>query len=308
MASSAHSSGCAQVHSRSAMSPGRVLIPIDGPRLLEAKLDWALGLTRHFTPTIDVLFTYGVVDPITIERNPLLDDTDTGWWEAEDQWLDRSASLTSIRTRIEAWAEQRQIPFQQAYRPGTAGVRLLEVTTSYATAIEEHGRLSDLTVVGQPGRGATPLEIDINRLSLMTTGRRMVVIPTTYSWTEGTLGHILLAWEGGLQATRMFGSMMDLVAVASKVTIYTAGPAADVSQKQERMRDYLACNGIGADFIAEEHPSSRVGRRVLQVAAEHGATLVCMGAYEHPRMVELVVGGNTRHLYGRSTIPLILTY
>jgi len=153
----------------------------------------------------------------------------------------------------------------------------------------------------------TALEAEINRLSLMNTGRRMVVVPTEFAQPHDVLGNVLLAWDGGLQSTRMISSMMDLLITSSKVTIYTAGEKGDVSRKHERMRGYLVCNGIDATFVADEL-SPRVGRKILQAAEENAATLICMGAYEHPRMVELVIGGNTRHLYGRTKTPLILTY
>jgi nucleotide-binding universal stress UspA family protein len=287
------------------MPLGRVLIPVDGTRLLEAKLDWALALAPRFAPTIDVIFLYGTVDPMTVDRSPLVGDD--AFLAVENTWLDRAAGFRAVRLAVQEWAERRQVPFMSPRKDGAAFIRLVEVTTSYSAAVEEQGRVSDLIVVGQPGDGMTALEVEINRLSLMTTGRRMVVIPEESAQSDDILGNVLLAWEGGLQSTRMISSMMDLLVASSKVTIYTAGEASDVARKHERMRDYLLCNGIDATFIADEI-SSRIGRKVLEIAAENAVGLICLGAYEHPRMVELVIGGNTRHLYGRSKFPLILNY
>jgi nucleotide-binding universal stress UspA family protein len=287
------------------MPLGRVLIPVDGTRLLEAKLDWALALVPRFEPIIDVAFLYGAVDPQTVDRNPFFGFD--AFSAAEDTWLDRTAGFRAVRLTLQEWAERRQVPFMGPRKDGGAFLRLIEVTTSYSATVEEQGRVSDLIVVGQPGEGMTALEAEINRLSLMTTGRRMAVIPTEFAQSDDILGNVLLAWEGGLQSTRMISSMMDVLARSSTVTIYTAGEARDIVQKHERMRDYLVCNGINATFIADEL-SFRIGRKILQAAEENAATLVCLGAYEHPRMVELVIGGNTRHLYGRSKTPLIVTY
>ncbi|HVJ52342.1 MAG TPA: hypothetical protein VM689_07760 [Aliidongia sp.] len=288
------------------MPLGRVLLPVDGTRLLEAKLDWALALAPRFAPTIDVAFQYGTVDPITVERNPMIGDP--GWLTSEDAWVSRADSLQSVRAKLGEWAERRQVSYMGRRGNGPATVRLLEMTADYAAAVEEHGRLSDLIVVGQPGPGATALEIEINRLSLMTTGRRMVVIPPDCVAPADIFEHVLLAWEGGPQATRMIALMMDILVASAKVTIFTAGEARNVARKQELMRDYLRCNGVDAAFILDEHLSSRVGPRVLKQIERNSATLVGMGAYEHLRMIELVIGGNTRHLYGRSKVPLILVF
>jgi nucleotide-binding universal stress UspA family protein len=235
------------------MPLGRVLIPVDGTRLLEAKLDWALALVPRFEPTIDVTFLYGTVAPLTVDRSPFVGVD--AFLAAEDTWLDRTAGFRAVRSALQEWAERRQVPFMRPRKDGGAFLRLIEVTENYSATVEEQGRVSDLIVVGQPGEGMTALEAEINRLSLMTTGRRMAVIPTEFTQSD----------------------------------------------------DILACNGINATFIADEM-SFRVGRKILQAAEKNAATLVCLGAYEHPRVVELVIGGNTRHLYGRSKTPLIVTY
>jgi hypothetical protein len=56
------------------MSFGRIIVPVSGPRLLESKLDHALAVAVRFGSRVDVLFLFGSVDPLTIEKNPFFGD------------------------------------------------------------------------------------------------------------------------------------------------------------------------------------------------------------------------------------------
>jgi nucleotide-binding universal stress UspA family protein len=74
------------------------------------------------------------------------------------------------------------------------------------------------------------------------------------------------------------------------------------------VRTYLECNGVVATSAIEDHASRRIGSVLLDAADRHGATLICMGAYENPRAMQLIIGGNTRHVYSRSRVPVLLSF
>jgi len=42
---------------------GRIIVPVNGTRRLESKLDHAFALAEHFGSRIDVLFLHGAADP-----------------------------------------------------------------------------------------------------------------------------------------------------------------------------------------------------------------------------------------------------
>ena len=50
------------------------------------------------------------------------------------------------------------------------------------------------------------------------------------------------------------------------------------------------------------------GAAILEFAEVHGIDLVVMGAYGHSRWREMLLGGVTRHLMQRSTIPVIMSH
>ncbi len=54
-------------------------------------------------------------------------------------------------------------------------------------------------------------------------------------------------------------------------------------------------------------PSTDVGRGLLAAAAEFGADMLCMGAYSHSRLRQLILGGVTRHVLEKARIPVLMT-
>jgi len=51
-----------------------------------------------------------------------------------------------------------------------------------------------------------------------------------------------------------------------------------------------------------------VGDLMLAYAADHGIDLIVMGAYGHPRLRELILGGATRHLLQFMTVPVFMSH
>jgi nucleotide-binding universal stress UspA family protein len=289
------------------MSVGRIIVPVSGPRLLESKLDHALALAKRFRSQIDVLFLYGSVDPRNIEKNPFLGEA--AWEMAEIKWSQEESAQMDVQTRLDRWSRERVVPYREAVTSGAGPhLRFQEIRSDYTRALEEHGRTSDLIVIGQPGRDRVVMEIEINKLSVMASGRPVLIVPNEPRPAEHILTHMLVAWDGGSQASRTVGLAMPILEDAQQVTVYTSGDPEEARSRHELVRPYFVCNGIMAKFVIEDHASRRIGRALLEAADRNGATLICMGAYENPRVMELVIGGNTRHVYSWSRVPVLLSF
>jgi nucleotide-binding universal stress UspA family protein len=289
------------------MSVGRIIVPVSGPRLLESKLDHALALAQRFRSRVDVLFLYGSVDPLTIEKNPFFGEA--AWELAEIDFSQEESAQMDVQTRLDHWSRERGAPYREAATSGAGPyVRFQEIRSEYARALQEHGRTSDVIVIGQPGPGMTAMEIEINKLSVMVSDRPVLIVPNEPRPAEQLLTNMLVAWDGGSQASRTVGLAMPILEAAQQVIVYTSGDPDEARGRHELVRAYLLCNGITAKFVIEDHASRRIGRALLEAADRNGATLICMGAYENPRAMELVIGGNTRHVYSWSRVPVLLSF
>ena len=70
---------------------------------------------------------------------------------------------------------------------------------------------------------------------------------------------------------------------------------------------HLARHGVHATADEVDAAGRPTGEVLHDDAARHGADLLVMGAYGHPRLREVVFGGATRGLLGRLPLPLFLS-
>jgi nucleotide-binding universal stress UspA family protein len=287
------------------MSIGRIIVPVSGARLLESKLDHAFALATQFGAHINILFLHGYVDPQSVERNPFFE---AGWETAEVEWSGEEAEFSDIRTRLDRWSQSKvAAPPIAAAASGNRRPELFEIRSDYAQAMLDHGRTSDLIVIGQPGPGMALIEGEINRLAVTETGRLVLVVPAGPGASNMMLSHVLVAWDAGLQASRCVALAMPFLTAAERTSVYLSVDAAAAENRQELMRNYLACKGLTADFLVCDDGTHRIGRVLLERAYGERVSLICMGAYERDRTQQLIIGGTTRHVYFHSQIPLLLS-
>ena len=75
----------------------------------------------------------------------------------------------------------------------------------------------------------------------------------------------------------------------------------------EAVVPYLELHGVQAD-VGEFKPVNRdVGAGMLAAAAEFDADLLGMGAYSHSRLRQLILGGVTRHVLRKATVPVLMS-
>jgi nucleotide-binding universal stress UspA family protein len=178
-----------------------------------------------------------------------------------------------------------------------------------------HARCADLIVVGQPDSAETGWSFAARLVAavLLETGRPMLVVPRMPAPAAvGT--HILVAWDGGREATRALGDAMPLLVRARQVTIACIDPSASArgadAAARDRLTAYLHRHGITArvehDDLGEGDVA--VGDWLLSRAFDLGVDLIVMGGYGHPRWREQVLGGATRTLLATMTVPVLMAH
>jgi nucleotide-binding universal stress UspA family protein len=71
---------------------------------------------------------------------------------------------------------------------------------------------------------------------------------------------------------------------------------------------YLGRHGVNANAINAHAAEKDVGDQLLSRALDRGADLLVMGAYGHSRFRELVLGGTTRAVLRRMTLPVLMSH
>ncbi len=223
--------------------------------------------------------------------------------------------LTSQRKAVLEQAEtataQFRVAVEAAGLPGEG--RIVDVLDlDAADVFIQHARHTDLVILSQ----ADPEEMSALRSEfatdiLMGSGRPAIVIP--YIGPAPTLGQrVLVAWDGGREATRAVNDSLPLLKRAHSVTVLSVNP--DVSNNGDR-RDpgadislHLARHGVKVTAARTVARKTSIGDVILADIADNSIDLLVMGAYGHSRLRELVLGGVTRHLLEHMTVPVLMSH
>jgi nucleotide-binding universal stress UspA family protein len=172
-------------------------------------------------------------------------------------------------------------------------------------ALEAH--CTDLAIVGQPAPdGESRLRPeDVALLS----GRPVLVVPYAGRF-ERVAENPLIAWKPTREAARAVNDALPLLEAAKRATILVvdADTDADGEAPGDDLAVHLSRHGITATVertISDDIPVADV---FLSRAADFGADLLVMGCYGHSRMRELVLGGMTRDIIDRMTLPVLMSH
>ncbi|MDB5452467.1 MAG: universal stress protein UspA [Caulobacteraceae bacterium] len=168
--------------------------------------------------------------------------------------------------------------------------------------LDQEARLSDVVVLDQASAcGKTRLGQAFQ--DLLAGEQRPIVV------TKGPLPAprtVLVAWNGGKEASRAARTALPLLQRAERVLVITADEPRTRDIDPARMADFLAARGVAAEPRRCE--KGEAAQTILTHAADIGADLIVSGAFGHARLREYVLGGATRGLLNASGPALFLSH
>lgn len=172
-------------------------------------------------------------------------------------------------------------------------------------AILRHGRISDMTILNRPFRDHLASRQAVVA-AIFDTGRPAIIVPAILP--ENMLDHIMIAWNGSLEAARAVAGAMRLLHCANRVSIFSSRSPDDDQFAGARLSEALHWHAIDAHCITPDLDGRSMGVTLLQAAEEQKVSMLVMGAYTHSRIREMVLGGVTRHVLGHAEIPVLMTH
>lgn len=174
--------------------------------------------------------------------------------------------------------------------------------------VASHARYADLIVVGQSERddGLWRVPAQFPETFWFGVGRPAIVVPSAGRFEQ--IGErVLIAWNASREAARAVADALPILQRAGEVTL--------LAINSERGRDgaidcadaawYLARHGVKATADSRPAKDAEVGDLLLSRASEMHADLLVMGAYGHSRLSEFVLGGATRTVLRKMTLPVL---
>ncbi len=164
----------------------------------------------------------------------------------------------------------------------------------------------DLVVVGKPG------EDDVGALgghfveeAVLESSRPVLVVPPVGE-AQAVGRRVLVAWKDARDSARALADALPFLERAGRITVLTVdeegtGPASGADAIA-----YLERHGLKGEVVSVKDEDA--GHAILSQARKLKADLVVMGAYARPRIAELVLGGATRTVLQKMTMPVLMSH
>lgn len=167
-------------------------------------------------------------------------------------------------------------------------------------------RASDIVIVSRPTTGVH-LDGSLIEAVLFTSGRPVIVVPPY--WDGGVeFDKILVAWDGSARAARAVGDSMALLTRAQQLEIVCVSPDAAKSIAGVDLATHLSRHCCNVTLTELEASDRNVGKTLSDHATTVGANLFVMGAYTHPHLWQMVLGGVTSDMLLQAELPVLLSY
>ena len=278
-----------------------ILVPL-GPGLAgEPALDAALVLAKRMNSHIRAMFVRP--DPrAAIPYMPLAGARFT--WAAIEQQGREAAE--AAKGRFDAWRSQHEIPdVPRDDRLDSCFASWAERADEIDKVVTKFGRVSDLIVMSRFKPGDVVAERCFDA-AVFGTGRPTLLVPGEPALDM--LEHVMVAWNGSLEASHAVFGSMQLLRAAARVSIFSVPEAACDEADGAELAEALSWYGIPTHLAGRSVVRCSTGAALLAVARMSEVSLVVMGAYTHSRLRQSFLGGTTREVLAEATIPILMTH
>jgi nucleotide-binding universal stress UspA family protein len=281
-----------------------ILVPITGSDVGRAALEAAFVVAREFDAHIEGL-------NVSTERSEIQ--------LFRQSQLDKSAHLEALKALENQAAEKveearrlfddfiAQHPIDVSDDPADSGHPTVSWQVAVgrgADVVGQVGGAFDLVVVSLPTAEPEQTSRETLEAAVFNTGRPVLLAPARLP--KGLGRSIVIGWNRSVQAGRAVFAAMPFLVRAERVQIVTVATGAKRGPSHLDIARNLAWHGINAQ-IKEIPPDQRsVGEILLAETADFGADLLVMGAYSESRLRERIVGGVTRQVLLRGTLPVLM--
>ncbi len=268
-----------------------------------ARLDLALAVADRFDSTLDLLY---VTSPVSMP------EAMTGRGASMAYIAEATAHAERVEANIQAEVASRCTGRRYCWSVGHG---------DHSALLSARAVYADLAVVTQahPRHLEDRVPSHLPDLLPLTAPCPTLVVPWAGSSTRPVGGHALVAWAPCREAGRAVREAVPLLKLASEVTILMIDPEteetapadpapADGAAHTPSILSYLQRHGVVARPHIVRSPDVSDGEVILKVTQAVGADLLVMGAYGHSRWRELVLGGATRTVLTRMTVPVLMAH
>ncbi len=269
------------------------LTPYPAPTSLRA-IDYACALAKLFEAKLNVSSSRMIV-------------------RAPPNWI-VGAMMSSMARELEAITDTttKALECHVTHQAELSGItfELSHVAEKWPGGLKDNawlGRVSDLCILGLSPDGTEP------RLYvedwLFGASRPCLLYPDN-STQSFSAENVLICWDFSKSAARTVSDALPFLHNANRirVAVFRGEKDIPVADPATPLVAFLSGHGITVEAEDVEIGKRTIGQAIREHADATGTNLIMMGAFGHSRLQEFVLGGATRELLNKSTIPLLMSH
>ena len=268
------------------MAYRRLLLPLTGTAAGEAALATALLTARIWNAHVHCLHVR--VDARDVA--PLAGEGLSG------------AMIEEMMAATERESGERAGRVRELFQRVTGAAGGITLADSAETALKTDG--PTLSFESIAGREEDVSSSDALHAVLFDSGRPVLIAPREAPSAVST--RVCCAWNGTAESAAAIAAALPWLHQAKAVRLLHADEYQRRGPGVEGVRAYLRWHEIQAEAKLFKPQTKDVGAGLLGAARDFGADLLCMGAYSHSRLRQLILGGVTRHVLENSDMPVLM--
>ena len=263
----------------------------------KVQIDTAVALARREDAHLEVL-CLGV------------DRTQTGYYYAG------ATAFIQQETVERAQEDAKKVESWVATRLGAEDIRWASETVvsqlgAIAAVVGLRARFSDLVVLGQPYGNGRGQELEAIVEAAMFEGQVPVLVVPDGFTGEISGRRIVAAWNQSNEAMSAIRKALPLLKAADLVDITIIDPPAHGPERSDpggQLSQLLARHGVHAEVSVLAKTMPRGSDVITRHVGDTDADMVVMGAYGHSRFREAILGGATRNMLEKATVPVLMAH
>jgi nucleotide-binding universal stress UspA family protein len=287
--------------------PKIILLPATGTSVDSSVFATALAAARLFDGHLRVLH----VRPDVRREIAAMASADIGMAAGLDTTISHMEEEADTRERAaeSAWAAFCATnKIKPAEKPCSSHLTYEWVTETGIAAdwLAEHGRVSDLVVVGREREGGM-LSMDLMEAALMETGKPVLIAPPAPP--AGLDGTVAIAWKNTREAAGAVSAALPFFRWAARIIVFTVEEGEESADKSHlRLASSLRWHNPNVSMQVLQRQGRTPVAVLLEAVGKAGCNLLVMGGYGHTRLREAVFGGFTRAVLEQAPVAVLMAH
>ena len=271
-----------------------ILIAYGGSESSDAALEFALHIREKYDAHLTGLLAYNFA-PVNVNVSSWIPD-------------DMRDSIRAAQERMVKGIEER-FQHKTAENPAQEKIHWISKSGEGNATVAQYARLFDITVIGRYDavHGEENQELNPDKIA-MISGSPVLLVPREFDVATFN-EHAVLAWDGRRAAARALSDAIQILKTKSLVTVLTVGEENDeLSVPGMDVETALQRHGIKTEVLNLEKGGKSISKRILEYLDEAQPKLLVMGAYEHSKFRQSIVGGVTSNVLKNAKLPILISH